>query len=98
MVMSRELPGAPARGETLSTTSEVVCPPNIRRRLLVLTNDDTGIVIYLARSQSAAANAGIPLQPGASLIDKPDVFGRMYYGPWSAVAASGTPVLAISEE
>lgn len=96
--MVTELPGAPPRSVTLSTASAIVCTPNPRRRKVVLSNDDATIVIYVCRGATAIVNAGIPIPPRASLVDEPDVLGRMYYGPWSAVATSGTPVLAISEE
>lgn len=94
----RELPGSVPRNNALSTTSAAILTANPRRRLVVISNDDTAIVCYLARGQTAIVNAGIRLGPGETLIDQPDIFGRMYYGVWSAVAASGTPELTVSEE
>lgn len=95
---NHSLPGAPPRAMALSTSSAIISSPNWRRRKIIITNDSAEI-IYLARGESASANAGIRLNAnGGTLIDAPDVYGRMYYGPWAAVAASGSPALLISEE
>jgi len=92
------LGGAPALFATVGTTSAIVVRESLRRKKIVFVNDsDTHI--YLARAENAALNAGIRLQSnGGTLIDEPDAFGRMYYGPWSAITSAANKNLCISED
>lgn len=96
--MYPELGGGPPTQLALSTTSAIAVRACYTRKKLVLCNN-TLIDIWLSRSDSAVVNAGILLQAsGGSLVDEPDTWGRIYMGPWSAIAASGTPILSISED
>lgn len=92
------LGGGPPFSVALSTTSAVVVRACWTRKLIVFSNAST-IGMWLARADNATANAGIYLAPnGGSLVDQPDMFGRIYSGPWAALSASGTPTLSISED
>lgn len=85
----------------LSTTSIVAIPavtfPNIRKRL-TLSNADTSILISLEKGRPAVSGEGILLWPRTHATDEPDPRGYMYQGSYSAIAASGTPDLAYTEE
>ena len=93
-----ELPGSSPRAVSVTTTSAIVVRENRGRKKLVLCNDGSDI-IYLVRGQTAVINTGIRLNAnGGSIVDEPDILGRMYLGPWSAIVATTTSVLTIAED
>jgi len=68
------------------------------RKKLILVNDSVNI-IYLARADIARLNAGIRLNAnGGSWTEESDIFGRIYAGPWSAIATGAASNLCISED
>ncbi len=97
--MDLELPGGPPRSASVTTASSIIVAPLSReRRKLIIVNNGAK-ACFLCRGQTAVANAGIRLNPtGSSLVDEPDNLGRMYRGSWSAITASDTTTLTISEE
>lgn len=95
--MLAELPGSSPRAASVTTTSSIVVRENVNRKKLVLCNDGSD-VIYLCRGQSVAVNTGIRLPSGAVLVDEPDVFGKMYLGPWAGIVGTTTSILTISED
>jgi len=93
-----ELPGGSPRAASVTTTSTIVVRENQGRKKLTLVNDGADI-IYLCRGERAAINTGIRLNAnGGSLCDEPDVYGRLYLGPWSAIVITTTSVLTIAED
>lgn len=92
------LNGGPARVALVDVVSAIIIVEAFYRKKLVICNiSDTDI--YLARSENAALNAGILLPAnGGILIDEPDALGRIYTGPWSAIASAGPKIVTYSED
>lgn len=75
----------------LSTAAEVVAAASLNRTYLEVKNIDTSIVIYLGDTASVTSSTGYPLAAGATFG-----FSNMNDALY-AIAASGTPTLAIIE-
>ena len=82
---------------TVGVVSAIALSQNPRRKKVVFCNDSVN-VIYLARSGTAYLNRGPRLAPGGSVVDEPDIYGRIYTGPWAAIAAGAGSNLTISED
>jgi len=84
---------------TVGTTStEVLAENTRRRRRLVILCNNSDEDIYINMGSPAVVTAGFVLKPnGGSWVDKPDVFGWMYQGIYTAVCASGGKVLSVTE-
>lgn len=86
---------------TLSTSGALVAPQNKYRKSIVFTNVDTAIVVWIDNMQPGditTSNAGVRLPPGASAAFNSFLDGsRQIQDRWSAIAESGTPVLAWKE-
>ena len=79
-----------ASQNALSTTAEEILDVRETRIGAVVHNTDTAITVYVG-PQTVTSSNGFPLAPGASL--SVSVTGALW-----AVAASGTPTIAIFEE
>jgi len=90
--------GGPPRAVTVGTTSTLVLQANQARKSVTLVNDSTE-PIYLGKADSAVMNAGIRLNAaGGSVTEVPDIFGRLYMGPWYAICTSGSMNLCVQED
>ncbi len=90
--------GGPPQAFPVTNASQIVVRDNQGRKKVTFFND-SAVRMYLAKSDLALINAGIPLQPGGMLIDQPDNRGYIYTGPWTAVSTvAGPSALAISED
>lgn len=98
-IMDRaDIGGGPPRAATVGVASTIVLRENISRKAVIFTND-SDTIMYLARSQTAVLNAGIRLNAnGGIFIDTPDIYGRLYKGPYAAISSAATKNLAISED
>ena len=93
-----DIGGASPSFATVGVASAVAVPQNPRRKKVVLTNDSVNI-IYLARGETAYLNRGPRLNAnGGALTDEPDIYGRIYTGPWAAIATGAGSNLTFSED
>ena len=76
--------------EALSTSSETIFAANSDRVEACVTNNDSAIVIYIARGATATADSDA-VQPGGSWCIESKGNGYFYKGAISGIAASGTP-------
>lgn len=90
---------APRDGATtIGTASTLVISGNDNRRKITFVNDSDED-IYLGKGNPARSNVGVRLNAhGGSLVDEPDSLGYLYRGPWYAICASGSKVLAWTED
>jgi len=92
------LGGGPPLNVAVGVASAPVLGFTWARKKVVFVNDSVNI-IYLARADIARINAGIRLNAnGGAFIDEPDNFGRVYAGPWAAIATGAASNLCISED
>lgn len=63
----------------------------------MIIGNDSDTKAYLSMSELARLNAGIPLAAGQVLIDEPDVFGRIYQGPWSVITTAANKNICFIE-
>ncbi len=95
-----DLPFEPTRNEaiTLSTTSQNIASVRPDRRTIYIKNLDTAINITVVFGpRQAVAGVGIVLGPGEYIVDSVSESYAPYRGPIQAIAASGTPILALYE-
>lgn len=74
-----------------STTTSVAIAAKAYRRPVTIKNIDATIVVYVECASTTATDSGIPLAAGESIRFHTDK-------AISAIAASGTPTLAYTEE
>ena len=81
---------------TLSTTATEVVKQATGRKMISITNLDTGIIVYISNRPNVSVTTGMPLYPmtTASFYSS---FGDDTVTSKYAVAASGTPTIAILE-
>jgi len=80
------------------TTTEVLSEQKRGRRVLVILCNNSDEDMYVNPGSPAVTTAGIPLKAnGGSWVDKPDVYGLMYQGIYTAICASGGKVLSVTE-
>ena len=88
---------------TLSTTGAEVVPQGNLRRSLLFINADTAINIFLKKTRptegaASSTDRDVILQPGGSFALNTQEDGEeSVHERWTAVAASGTPVLVFFE-
>lgn len=88
------VPGAAFGGvsqNTLSTTAEKILSDRPTRKSALILNTDATISVYVGTNSSVSSSNGFVIKAGASLSVTAGI-------EWWAVAASGTPVIAIIEE
>jgi hypothetical protein len=80
-----------ATRNTLSTSSEIISAANELRSRILVKNLDASIVVYVGEATGVTSSTGFPLAAGESvaLYTTAVVY---------AIAASGTPAIAIVEE
>lgn len=74
---------------TLSVTPEVAFGTMPNRIFAEVQNLDAAITVYVGKDSTVDAATGYPVRPGAAFS------WEDYTGPIWAVAASGTPVVAL---
>lgn len=78
----------------LSTSAEVIGDSKGRRVRFTVLNTDGSITVYLGNSSGVTSSTGFPLAAGAAFtFEGPSASGAIY-----AIAASGTPTVALLEE
>lgn len=92
------LGGGPSRAFIVGTASAIGIREVYRRKKLYIVNDSDS-VIYANRGDRAVLNAGIRLNAnGGSILDEPDIHGRMYDGPWAFISTGANKNLCYSED
>lgn len=82
---------------TLSTTPAQVMNEDRMRTAYSVVNMDTAIIVYVGRNPNISTTTGMPIYPRQPLNKYKGLGDRPQRGLW-AVAASGTPSIAIMEE
>ncbi len=88
---------------TLSTSAAMVVPPNALRKSLVFQNEDSIINIFLKKEKGDALTVSSTvhdhrLGPGDAIGLAVDLDGNEATTErWTAIAASGTPILSFFE-
>lgn len=75
----------------LSTSAELVAAGMIGRRAIEIKNTDASIIVYLGMTSAVTSSTGYPLAAGEAFMFED------YDGPVYAIAASGTPTVALIE-
>lgn len=78
----------------LSTVAEIIGDPKTRRSRLTVLNIDSSITVYLGHNSGVTSANGFPLAAGAAFTFE----GFSASGSIYAIAASGTPTVALIEE
>lgn len=79
----------------LSIAAEQILPVTRTRRRVAIRNLDTSIVVYIGHSSAVSSANGWPLLGGTGAGESIALYTQA--AVW-AIAASGTPVVAIIEE
>lgn len=80
-----------ASQNALSTTAEQILALRPSRHRAVIKNTDGAITVYIGATAAVTSTTGMPIAGGESVA--------LYYrGVLYAIAASGTPTVAIIEE
>ena len=75
----------------LSITAEKIADVRPSRHRIVIRNNDGAIVVYVGPTSSVSSTVGFAI--GAGVREEFDYSGELW-----AIAASGTPSIAIAEE
>jgi len=94
--MSEDIGGENPRFAAVAAVSALILDANPSRKRLVLVQT-TGNVVSLAKRDPAVLNSGITLTAAGSTYIEPDSVGRIWKGPWYAIASAASN-LAISED
>ena len=88
---------------TLSTTAEEVLPRNRLRKSWIIQNEDATINVFIKRERTETLTVSSTdhdhrIGPGGSLAINSDTDGKeAIQDRWSAIAASGTPLVSLFE-
>lgn len=82
--------------KTLSNVSSVALAANTSAVYRVFQNTDATIIITLGLGATPTSLVGVVLRPGDS-YEMSSQIGNLFKGVVNAIAASGSPVLAVSE-
>jgi len=88
---------------TLSTSAEEIFPRNLLRKSFIIQNEDSAINVFIKRERQDALDVSSTdhdhrLGPGGSLAINTDTDGKeSIMDRWTAVAASGTPLISFFE-
>lgn len=82
---------------TLSTTPQVIMSEDRMRTAYSVVNIDDTIIVYVGRNPDVSSTNGMPIYPHQPLNKAKGLGDRPQRGLW-AVAASGTPIVAVMEE
>lgn len=82
----------------LSTSAEEVASPNARRKRITIKNLDAMILVYVGPDATVDATTGYELAAGDVHASQHTWEGASATGEFYAIAASGTPSIAIVEE
>lgn len=88
---SRSSASFTATRNALSTNSELISAANESRSRILVKNTDASIVVYVGEATGVTSSTGFPLAAGESVALY--TTAAVY-----AIAASGTPSIAIVEE
>lgn len=81
---------------TITTTASLIARQNPNRTQLVIANLGTSR-IFVDSVETVSSSAGIPLDPGASMVADAKDDAEEVGASWWAVAATGTQTILVKE-
>lgn len=84
------------RQQTLSTTAALVIHESKKRSSFSIANMDAAIIVYISTRPNVTSSTGFPIYPKTVMsFNETD---DNVISPRYAIAASGTPIIALDEE